>query len=403
MKELVRKFQEEGDREVIDKVLELSELDLKRMLDEGYVPEDDLFYVAYRIRAILMKNALHNFNFENRNSGDKKTHLRRELEVYIQLIFESNEYYKDELFSSYSVKKLRELEKQGLEKFKKAIEEEAQEYAEKLFLPFDRAINKVKREHDIDKPLDKLTTKDLPDILFSEVKRGNYECLKKIYAHELEVIMNDAEHLYLKFRGFPQPSYARMIKLIDQLGNFNPDGELFRKHYEKVKTDLLLPMVQGLEYALSKVDTERQSREMVKYINRAMLTKYIELVQANDGKKRVYDTKDKKNYFIKPKYEIDAWKLILDGKTLKNIGGIDSFDIYLTGKQKKLLLDVYEVVEQELKKENSQAFRWKKNNEPVIQKRFIAKKLGLNENSLKQRLKRATDKILENWNTKQIK
>ncbi|MED4342827.1 hypothetical protein [Bacillus licheniformis] len=416
MKETIKKYQEEGNREVIEKVLELAEMDLKKMLDEGYIPKDELFYVAYRIRAILMKVTLHRFNFANRNKGDEINNLRKELDIYAELAFRFGDYYEGKGFGEYSVKELRELEVKAIEDVKEDIMNYAREIVEEQFIPLERAIKVACEEYCFDKNPDELTVDDLPFIRFSDVKRRNYQSLKNMERMELEKIFKRVPRLevgyfqarevasfdqdgnrYIKLlRRFPIPSYDRMIKLVDKLEEFNPDGEFFKSHYEEVKAQLLPPLVEGLEEALSRVDVERSPREMVKFINQVMLNKYNKAVEELEGKKRIYDQKEKRNYFIKPKYEVDPWKLILEGKTLKE-RGIDSFDIHLTKKQKKLLLDVYEVIELELKKENSQAFRWKKTGEPVIQKRFVAKKLGLNENSFKQRLKRAVDKVLDNW------
>ncbi|MGI2792220.1 hypothetical protein [Bacillus cytotoxicus] len=347
MRSLIEQFQRGENKEVIQKVLELIELDLKAIKEsEEELPEGDLFFVAYRIRALLMKDALQRMNYHNKYNRQERRSMYKEFQGYIKSLFNVSEYAERD---EYGILKV------GFDEYANELGFESLEPLEYYF-NFHEIVNEQKY-----------------DSLFE----------------------NSLELMTL----FPN-DYQRILELAKEFQDTSKNSETFKQFFEQSKERLLPHLIKGLEYALHKVDPYRRPKEVVRYVNRAMLTKYIELFQESEGKKRVYDHKEKKTHFVDPSFNVDPWLLLMiwdnKGHTLSWVG-IDAFDIYLAKTQKEFLLDVHQAVKEELEKENREAFRWSKKGEPIIKKRYFAEKLGISEANFKMKLRNIVKVIQTNW------
>lgn len=347
MKELIEQFQRGENKRIIQKVLSLIDMDLKAIKENNEeLPEGDLFFIAYRIRALLMKDALQAMNYHNKYNRQDRRAMVHEFNSYIESLFNASDYAERDEYGVLKVGFAEVATQVGFENL------EIMEY----YFNFDEIVNKNKYDSLFDNELE----------------------LMSIFPHE----------------------YRRILELARELQDTSKESETFKGYFEGSKERLLSPLIRGLEFALHKVDPNRSPREVVRYVNRAMFTKYIELFQKEQGKKRIYDTKTKKNYFVDTSFDVDPWLLILiwnkKGHTLRWLG-IEAFKSHLTKSQREFLLQLFEAVQEELEKENQNAFRWTKKGEPVIQKRYFAKKLGMEEASFKMKLMRATRKVKENW------
>ena len=357
MRELIRQFQRGENKEIVQKVLTLIELDLKGIKDSGEeLPEGDLFFIAYRIRALLMKDALQAQNYHNKYVRQDRRAMYKEFWGYMKSLFNASHFAeRDEFgkvvvgFDNYAI----DFEEDYMNEYKYSFED--LEYEEYDF-NFHEIVNEQK---------------------FDSLFRNQHELMIE----------------------FPY-DYPRILELAREFQDISKNSEEGKKFFEQSKKRLLPFMIPALEYALHKVDPDRVPKEVVRYVNRAMLTKYIELFQEGEGKKRIYDPATKKNYYVDPSFDVDPWLLILiwdkKGHTLSWLG-VDAFDLHLTKGQKEFLLQVFEAVKEELEKENQEAFRWNKKGEPTIKKKYFAKKLGLEEATFKMKLSRVVKKIELNW------
>ena len=89
--------------------------------------------------------------------------------------------------------------------------------------------------------------------------------------------------------------------------------------------------------------------------------------------------------------------MMMFGKTLKHVGGLEAFNLWLTPKQTKFVQDVYNIIERDLKENNTNAFRWKEDGTPVLKKRHLAEQIDMDETNFKQTIKRCEKKIYDNW------
>lgn len=295
--------------QIVNHVLELIHYDL-RNLDKD---EKDMWkFVAYRIRAFMMKNTFAKRNARNRTERSNQ----------------SEDY-------------------EGLNEF-----------------------------------LDGLYEADWIDLDWREVNNYNF---KSIYENEYDV---------REYLGVTQYEFFNLLK---QFEGLSQNSEEFATDYKEVSDDLLPLFTEALEYALDRVDFNREIKEQVKYINRAMLTKFIELQMKRDGIKRIRKGNTSTYVKVETDEEQDVWMLMF-GKTLKNLG-VESFSLWLTPKQMTFMNNVYAIIENDLKENNTDAFRWTADGKPKIKKRYLAEKMNMDETNFKQTLNRCKKKIYDNWAT----
>ena len=94
----------------------------------------------------------------------------------------------------------------------------------------------------------------------------------------------------------------------------------FKIDFKQTKDNLLPLFEEAFLYAIKKVDCERETKEIVKYINKAMLTKFIELQMQRDNVKRIRKGND--SVYVRAEInveETDIWMMMF-GKTLKHVG-----------------------------------------------------------------------------------
>ena len=165
----------------------------------------------------------------------------------------------------------------------------------------------------------------------------------------------------------------------------------FTDIYKEIE-DLMLPLfIEALKIGLDKVDMSKSGREKATYVNKVVLTQYIQLQLKRDGKIRVRE--GDVSYYITPKIkdEIDPWFLIL--KQTFSIIGVEKIQGVLTKKQYSSLTSAYEIVERKLQEKDYDWFRYDKKGNPKLIKRNIANELGISESNYIQTMKRIQEKI----------
>ncbi|AQQ64333.1 MULTISPECIES: hypothetical protein [Bacillus] len=315
MRELIKKYQETGqDREILELLLNYVDEDLITLKYNDNAPEvqDGLKYVAYRIRAFMMKNCFAKRNARNLTERSNQSDDFEGLKEFLDCLYEAD------------------------------------------WIELDwRTLH-------------------------------NYD-FSSIYNNESQV------------RDYLGATQYDFFNLLNKFVGLGQNSDEFKIDFKQTKDNLLPLFEEAFLYAIKKVDCERETKEIVKYINKAMLTKFIELQMQRDNVKRI--RKGNKSTYVKVETkaeETDIWMMMF-GKTLKHVGGLEAFSLWLTPKQIKFVQDVYNIIEKDLKENNTNAFRWKEDGTPVLKKRHLAEQIDMNETNFKQTLKRCEKKIFDNW------
>lgn len=321
MRDLIKKYQETGQNtEILKTLLNYVDEDLTVLKYNGKSPdvEDGLKYVAYRIRAFMMKNCFAKRNARNLTERSNQAEDFEGLHEFLECLFDA----------------------------------------------------------------------DWIELNWQEIKSYNFS---SVYGNEQEI---------REYLGHTQYDFFDLLKKFEGLGQ---NSDEFKIDFNATKNDLLPLFIESFTYAIKKVDCERETKEIVKYINKAMLTKFIELQMKRDNVKRI--RKGNESIYVKVETkaeETDIW-IMMFGKTLKNVGGLEAFNLWLTPKQTVFVQNVYSIVERDLKENNTDAFRWKEDGTPVLNKRHLAKQMEamtnqkITETNFKQTLRRCEKKILDNW------
>ncbi|MFT4417053.1 hypothetical protein ACLM5H_24635 [Fredinandcohnia humi] len=337
MRELMRQYQEGKNREVIEKVLKLVETDLKEFRYKGEAPKeiDGLFFIAYRIRAFMLNNCLKWTKAKNLTEKSFRADDYNELQGYIEGLYENSHFC--------------ELNEYGKpEVFYSEFDADSVEY-------------------------------DEYDFNFAEIRQNNFTSIRNNFDEVASI--------------FPY-SYVRVIELTRKFEDLRIESEEFQTLYKEVKSEHLPMFIEALEIGLQKVDLSRTDKEIVKFVNKVMLTQFIKMLRNKTGEVRIYDTQTKKDIFVKPKFGVNAGVLLI-GKSSQSV---EKFERHLTKKQYAFITEVLAVVEEDLKSENVQAFKWNKDGSPKVNKSYLAGKVGKSEANFKQTLKRVEKAIHENWN-----
>jgi hypothetical protein len=168
---------------------------------------------------------------------------------------------------------------------------------------------------------------------------------------------------------------------------------------QNIRNNLQPIIVEALEYAILYVDVKRTEKEIVKYLNRVWLTRFILLQVELNGLVRVQ--RSGKVSYLKPIFneiEVDIWELLFN-KTLKYVEGIKSFNKYLNKNQIALVENLYLLIAKDLKRNNYKNYYFGLDGKPILNKRYIAEMLGLSESNFKHKLLRIQKKINENFKT----
>lgn len=173
-------------------------------------------------------------------------------------------------------------------------------------------------------------------------------------------------------------------------------NELMRGSYTERKDDWLPLFEEALRHSLMKVDVNRTDKEIISYTNKAMMTKFIELQMKRDGTKRIRRGNESVYINVETDSTTDAW-LLLFKKTVKYVGGIDRWNLYLNERQMDFIKRVHAKVQEDLDNNNKDAFRWKQDGSPVVIKRHLAEYMNMSETNFKQTLKRIEKKVIDNW------
>ncbi|MEK5181751.1 hypothetical protein [Paenibacillus odorifer] len=155
----------------------------------------------------------------------------------------------------------------------------------------------------------------------------------------------------------------------------------------RIRAEVMADMVGALEYALKYVDVSRSPREIVTYVNKALLTRYYEAQARRKGMRRV--TVDGRRQMIAPFYE----------GAIRTILGVNSTEDYVykrvTDKQADFLRELIGIVETDMAAEDCAAYHVLPDGEYRLSRKYAAEKTGLSYTTVKMRLLRIRKLITE--------
>lgn len=213
---------------------------------------------------------------------------------------------------------------------------------------------------------------------YNAVDKGNYQTFydnKK----EIDMYLGDMSIVF--------------FNLIEKFSFTTSESPEFKEVYKEISDKMLPLFIEALYIGLDKIDISKSGREKATYLNKVVLTQFIQLQMKRDG---IVKVRQKENtFYIKPeiKDDEDSWKIIL-GRTFKEMG-VESVRPSLTKKQYKLLNDVYDITKKKIELKDYDWFRWDKKGHPKLVKRNVAKHLGISESNYIQSMKRIEHKIDE--------
>lgn len=219
---------------------------------------------------------------------------------------------------------------------------------------------------------------------------------------ELEDIIYSLSNWFGEKYNTPEKVYKRINSLRDYLGidweDFKDLLEMFlgfdediEERKQEIRKELEPYILESLKYAISKVDIDREDKEIIKYINRAWLSKFVELQLIDSGKKRIQRKENGKvkSYVTEPKFEDINYMII--GKKID----IDKLKHKLNKQQQQFVDNVYEIVQKEIDQQNFENFRLSSWGSTVLNKRYIADCIGMEESAFKHKLRRIKNRLFK--------
>jgi len=168
--------------------------------------------------------------------------------------------------------------------------------------------------------------------------------------------------------------------VIQILYETNRRDELIQGEINALYFPLILP---ALEYALSKVDTERSEYEIVRYINKALLTEYYRLQIAQKGLRRVRRQDD--NGDVATTYVLPSSSA---GITYAILGSNEAFEYgSLTKGQRRMYDRIYDIVSDDFANKRFGEYYVNPRGYYRTKNRYIAGRLGMHEVSVSRGLK----------------
>lgn len=186
-----------------------------------------------------------------------------------------------------------------------------------------------------------------------------------------------------------------LLEEFDEL--LNGTDELYERVHAEMEESMLPLFKEALEFALKRVTVTKSDKEIVKFINITMVNKFIELQMKRDNIQRLRNEDGSSKYMKKEFNEHQDLWLFIFSKTLKHVGGLKNFQLYLTPKQYLFVKKLYGHIEAEFTANNFDAFHFDKNNKMSMNKRFFAKLMDMEETNFKQHVNRCNKKIVDNF------
>lgn len=144
-------------------------------------------------------------------------------------------------------------------------------------------------------------------------------------------------------------------------------------------------IVPSLEVALSKVDTARSEREMVRFINQTFQTEYTKRQAAEKGTRRL-GRRDKDgnfvNVYVQPK-PTPIWNVLL-GVDVSQIN-VTEVVSGLTDTQRETILQLHELVFDDFERKDFGSYKVNESGQYEIINRRMAERLGMDESTLRKR------------------
>ncbi|QKE71863.1 hypothetical protein HPK19_03170 [Arthrobacter citreus] len=164
------------------------------------------------------------------------------------------------------------------------------------------------------------------------------------------------------------------------------------KKADKIRNKINKWVIKCLEHAISNVDITRSDKEIVVYINKAWKTKYIEVQLEGTEEirhQRIDENGKKYSVIITPKFvEKDKFYELIFNKTLNGVGGWDILKKYLNKNQVKLVEEIMDIINEDYENENFKNYRLNHSSKYVLNKRYMAGRLGMSEGNLKNKITR---------------
>lgn len=206
----------------------------------------------------------------------------------------------------------------------------------------------------------------------------------QIYAHDpwmywfnlTPELFDELEHKKPKIkRSLGTDEYKVFCYLLDY---FRKNVEESHAEVNKRRQEIQETAVKALEYALKYVDTEKSEREIVKYINKTFSSKLSDAEIKRNGLRRI--RRDKINYVVKPYFPRDNCRVIF-GTSKVNISRLNK-------SQRKFVDDICALIDDDRKSSDFTGYSTDTDGEARIRRKYIADKLGLREDLVRQRIHR---------------
>lgn len=155
--------------------------------------------------------------------------------------------------------------------------------------------------------------------------------------------------------------------------------------FNRIMMRVLPTVVSALEIAVSKADTSRSEREIVRYINRVFQSEYSRIQAEESGAKRLGRRDEDGNYvnvYVQPQ-DTPVWDTILGLDT----SGIDITEAVskLTPLQRQTILDIHEIVFADFEKGDYSSYKVNEDGKYEIMNRYVAQALDIEESTLRKR------------------
>lgn len=193
--------------------------------------------------------------------------------------------------------------------------------------------------------------------------------------------------------------------IFEDIEYFMQLNKKIRQEKQKIQDQLTEKyIIPALKYALSKVDCSKTDKEIVKYVNKAFLSYFITAQNKDKGLKRIQrkiPNKDKtqiskhqKSFYVQFKYRPVLYMVFN-----RRVGEYLLPYIYklLQQRQVDFLQKLIKAVEEEVKANNKKAFKMDINGESILNYRYFANKLNMEESAFKHKIRRIRKKVEDNW------
>ncbi|MCL6611364.1 MAG: hypothetical protein K6T66_07495 [Peptococcaceae bacterium] len=219
--------------------------------------------------------------------------------------------------------------------------------------------------------------KEVFDEIFNQIKDFyNIETYDQLYE-----IKSDLEHFF-KNTPYTVEKFFKLKKVIDDV---EARIEEEKNNTRKKIMDIFIPILKN---ALMLVDTNRTDKEIVKYINRILVSEWVNIQLKRNGKKRLQRNNRRDIHIVYPIWSNPLYMIIRRSDIPKS-----RLEEYLTPKQFELIKKILKIIEKDIAENKIDNYKLNSIGLTELNKRYIAHKLGMDESNLKHKLLRIIQRV----------